>query len=295
MLTIRKREAKIRRAGFEIINIVKDYRAQRIGGFKTGLVLWETCAIPSLIYNCSTWVGIGKEEMKALNNLQDYFMRLLWGTGPGAPKVALRADTGTRGMESRIWREKIMLIYHVSHLEEGDLAKDMMEEQVSNNWPGLVKEVEELCNMLQIEDPKVTKECKKTYNDIAKKACRWKDEAMMKEEMSRMKEKKMRTMFYQDLEMKEYVKTGTLYSTRKTWEVRSHMLDVAGNYPGQRKYEGSKWRCQACNLEVKEDQEHLTVCEGYEDLRGEADLGNEKELVEFFTKVMGRRKENKWD
>ena len=73
------------------------------------------------------------------------------------------------------------------------------------------------------------------------------------------------------------------------------MLDVAGNYPGQRKYEGSKWRCQACNLEVKEDQEHLTVCEGYEDLRGDADLGNETELVEFFSKVMGRRKENKWD
>ena len=48
-------------------------------------------------------------------------------------------------------------------------------------------------------------------------------------------------------------------------------------------------------VKVKEDQEHLTVCEGYEDLRGEADLGNEKELVEFFTKVMGRRKENKWD
>ena len=58
-------------------------------------------------------------------------------------------------IESRIWREKIMLIYHVSHMEEGDLAKEMMEEQVSNNWPGLVKEVEKLCNMLQIEDPKV--------------------------------------------------------------------------------------------------------------------------------------------
>ena len=67
MMTIKKREAKIRRASYEIINIVKDYRAQRIGGFMTGLVLWETCAIPSLIYNCSTWVKIGKEEMKVLN------------------------------------------------------------------------------------------------------------------------------------------------------------------------------------------------------------------------------------
>ena len=53
-LTIKKWEAKIRRAGFEIINLVKDYRTQRIGRFFTGLVLCESCAIPSLLYNCST-------------------------------------------------------------------------------------------------------------------------------------------------------------------------------------------------------------------------------------------------
>ena len=53
--------------------------------------------------------------------------------------------------------------------------------------------------------------------------------------------------------------------------------------------------CQACNMKVREDQEHLTTCEGYKDLRDEADLNVEKELVEFFTRVMERRKDNKWD
>ena len=55
------------------------------------------------------------------------------------------------------------------------------------------------------------------------------------------------------------------------------------------------WLCQACNLEVREDQEHLTVCEGYQDLRGDADLGNEEELVNFLNRVMERRKENDWN
>ena len=117
----------------------------------------------------------------------------------------------------------------------------------------------------------------------------------MKEEMEKMKEKKMKTMYYQNLEIKEYVKSGTLFTARKTWEVRSHMMDVAGNYPGHRKYEPSNWRCQACNQEVKEDQEHLTICEGYQELREDADLGNEQELVEFFGRVMAKRKEMKWD
>ena len=49
---------------------------------------------------------------------------------------------------------------------------------------------------------------------ISEHQSRWRDEAMMKEEM---KEKKMRTMYFQNLEMKEYVKKGTLYEARKTW------------------------------------------------------------------------------
>ena len=295
MLTIRKREAKTRRAGFEIMNIVKDYRAQQVGGFLTSLVLWETCVIPSLIYNCSTWVGIGKEEIKVLEGLQDYFLRMLWGTGPGAPRMALRADTGTRSIESRIWCEKIMLIFHISRLEDGELAKDMLEEQVANNWPGLAKEVDELAKMLRIDNPKDTQLGKKAYKEEVYRTCRWRDEAIMKEEMGKMKEKKMRTMYFQNLEMKEYVKKGTLYTARKTWEVRSHMLDLAGNYPGHKKYEQSDWKCQACNQQVREDQEHVTQCEGYEDLRREKDLANEEDLVQFFTKVMKRRHEMNWD
>ena len=102
--------------------------------------------------------------------------------------MALRADTGTRSMESRIWREKIMLIYHVSHLEDGDLAKDMLEEQVSNDWPGLVKEVDKLVEMLKIEDPKTAQCGRKAFNEVVKTACKWRDEALMKEEMEPMKE-----------------------------------------------------------------------------------------------------------
>ena len=101
-----------------------------MGGFQTGLVLWESCVIPSLLYNSSTWVEVSKDEEKALEDMQDYFLRLLWGAGPGTPRVSLRADTATRSMATRIYKEKIMLVYHISHLEVGSLARDMMDEQV---------------------------------------------------------------------------------------------------------------------------------------------------------------------
>ena len=48
-------------------------------------------------------------------------------------------------MESRIWREKVMLVYHVSHMEDGALAKDMLEELVTK-LQGLAGDVKRLCS-----------------------------------------------------------------------------------------------------------------------------------------------------
>jgi hypothetical protein len=295
MITIKRRESKTRRASYEIVNIVKDYRAQLVGGFQTGLVLWESCVIPSLLYNSSTWVKMGKEEEKAVEDIQDYFLRLLWGAGPGTPRVALRADTATRSMVARIWKEKILLLYHISHLEVEELARDMMDEQVKHGWPGLVTEVRNLCDILRLEDARTTRKDRAEYARDVKKACRWRDEAMMKQAMEGMKDKKMRTMYQDSLDMKEYVKNGDLYTARSTWEVRSHMLRVAGNYPGHNKYAATGWRCQACSLEVREDQEHLASCSGYSEFRTGKNLRNESKLVEFFKNVMAKRKTMGWD
>ena len=64
---------------------------------------------------------------------------------------------------------------------------------------------------------------------------------------------------------------------------------------GHKKYEKTDWKCRACDQQVREDQEHVTHCEGYEDLKAKADLMNEEELVQFFTRVMERRQEMNWD
>ena len=53
--------------------------------------------------------------------------------------------------------------------------------------------------------------------------------------------------------------------------------------------------CQACALELREDQKHLARCEGYSDIRAGKDLTVESELVEFIKSVMARRKQMNWD
>ena len=293
MATIQSRAGKIRRAAFEILNIVRDYRAQRIGGFATALLLWECCAIPSLIYNCSTWVGMGRGEEEALSECQDFFLRLILGSGPGAPKHALRADFGTRSMKLRVWREKIMLIHHIRSLEEEALAKTMYDEQVRNLWPGLAKEAEKLCEQLELEDVNKTELTKKMFTKEVDDACKSMENVRMKDETSEMQ--KMRRIRDEDWGLKDYVKNGSLYSVRSTWEVRSYMLDVAGNYSHHHKYESSGWLCQACSLQIREDQDHLSQCKGYSDLIRNKDLNDDADLVAFFKLVMARREANGWD
>jgi hypothetical protein len=73
------------------------------------------------------------------------------------------------------------------------------------------------------------------------------------------------------------------------------MLRVAGNYPGLKKYGATGWRCQACPYMVREDQDHLTYCAGYADLRTGVDFDNDEELVKFFGQVMKRKEAKSWD
>ena len=163
--------------------VVNIYMAQRVAGFLKGQLLWESCCVPALIPNCSTWVGMGKEEEKVLKRTQ--VLKLLWTTGPGSPRVALRADLGTRSMESWVWVQKILLIYHMVRLQEGNLARMMLEEQQQHGWPGLALDVAKLCAKLGLEDAATTRKDRIEYKKEVVKACKWMDEINI--DMERMR------------------------------------------------------------------------------------------------------------
>ena len=61
LATIVEREGKLRRASFEIVALAEDFRAQAAGGILTDLDLWTKAALPTLLYNSSTWLGLTKE------------------------------------------------------------------------------------------------------------------------------------------------------------------------------------------------------------------------------------------
>ena len=69
------------------------------------------------------------------------------------------------------------------------------------------------------------------------------------------------------------------------------MLRVAMNYPGHGKYTSTGWRYQACEQEVREDQEHLAYFEGYSDCRTGKDLTkeNKRALTHLLSRLLPDR------
>ena len=187
-----------------------------------------------------------------------------------------------------------MLIHHIRTLDKEALASEMYYEQVKNNWPGLAREAGDICEQLGIQNVNETVLSKKQFSQLVESAILTEEDKLLKSESANMD--KMKVIQAESWGLKEYVKSVNLYSVRSTWELRAYMLKVAGNYSHHSRYLATDWRCQACQLQVREDQDHLaTTCDGYKDLREGKDMDDDKEMVDFFRMVMRRREQQGWD
>ena len=78
-LTLNKRLGIARKAVFDIKTVLEDSRSTVAGGIKTGILLWESCVIPFLLNNCSTWMEIRSRDVERLNKVQNLFLNCLLG------------------------------------------------------------------------------------------------------------------------------------------------------------------------------------------------------------------------
>ena len=67
------------------------------------ILLWEVCCIPSLLHGAGTWTDITAATEKKLNGIQNWYYRLVYQVGPGAPLGILLWDTITLNMKIQVW------------------------------------------------------------------------------------------------------------------------------------------------------------------------------------------------
>ena len=125
---------------------------QAFGGLTAAWELWEKALLPSLLSGAGTWIGECKEAIGLCDQLQNFFWRIILKVPESCPKVALRSETKMLGMKWRVWQEKVLLLIRIRNHDDETLCKQIYEEGKAKGWPGLGKEVSEICKAINIPD-----------------------------------------------------------------------------------------------------------------------------------------------
>ena len=257
-----------------------------MGGFQSGLLLWETCCVPSLLHNCGTWVEMPDTAVKRLEALQCWYLRLLLRQGPGVPTGSMLWETGLLSVPLLIYREKLCLALHIVRLGEDTLARRIWLEQELYGWPGLAREAGEICLELGVEPVERTKLSMKCYRAEVTAACHRLNETRLREVMAG--KQKCEKILSDSYGQKEYFSLTTPAKVRKYFSTRVSMLPIAGNFSHDQRFRRTNWLCRCGS---REQEEHIrSHCVIYKKIRDKyMDLDNNDNLVAFFEEVLRER------
>ena len=154
------------------------------------------------------------------------------------PKIALISETRMVRMKWRIWQEKILLLLRIQNHEPETLCRQVYEEGRKRSWPGLAREVSDICEKIGIPDvnkvmvPKA--EIKKAifedhYRDMI-------EEVKSKSKLDPIKDEDF-------TELQEYINEKSIANSRMSFKIRSQMVsDIPGNFKNRYRKRGTERR-----------------------------------------------------
>ena len=301
--SVKERVAKTKGSIYELRALIEDFRMQTIGGMEAAIDLYESCIVPSLLSNASTWMEVRKETVERLDGLQDLLGRVLLQVPQSTPKLATRGALGLLGMKWRVWEAKVLLVVAIWEQEEDCLAREVLEEQVRMDWPGLAREVQDICKEIGVPD--VTDTRNRVDKDTIKEAITINHLKCVKEDMSG---KKLVIMKQSDMRKRRPYTKLSVEECRMAFRLEVFQFDCRANMPT--KY-GRDLRCRACGPETGqqqqgeqqegeqqqeeeqteqiEDQDHLEVCRGYSELWDGLGPASPESRVRYFMRVKMKR------
>ena len=148
--TVTERSGGTKAAIFEIRSIISDL--QWVGGLLPAFDLFEMSVLSSLLYNAESWMGISEKTMKQLEDLQLMFLRVVFSCPASTQKCAMLWDSHVVPIRYKIMYKKLTFNNAIKHQDRSSIAREVLEEQIRQKWPGLASEAVEMCRHLNIPD-----------------------------------------------------------------------------------------------------------------------------------------------
>ena len=129
---------------------------------------------------------MSEDSLKLLENLQNTMYRTLLNVPKTCPIPALCWDLGGIQMKFRIKQKKLEFLWHLLDLEEGALAKEILNVQILYNMPGLVSECTEWIKESSLPDIFVEKLSKIQWKKTVKAKMLEENEKDLKLKMTKL-------------------------------------------------------------------------------------------------------------
>ena len=232
-------------------------------------------------------MGITTTEIEKLDKMQDFFWQVMLRVPESCPRIALRAETRMLGMKHRVWQEKLLLLKRIKSQKQESLSNKILEEQRANNWPGLSREVSDICEQVKIPDI--------NDSDIAAKEIR---QAIFDHHHSELMDKitiSKKMMSHKEdnfKEVQDYMKGKSVENIRVAFRIRCEMVqEIRGNFKDKFRRKGgeSAILCPECPAQETETQSHCIVCPRWESIRSGLELTKMDDMVVFFQKILAER------
>ena len=164
-------------------------------------------------------------------------------------------------------------------------------EGKAKGWPGLGKELSEICKAINIPD--VNNEG--VPKAAVKEAIFNQHYAAMTEEIAKMK--KLEPVKNDDFrEMQGYFKDKSIENGRMSFRIRTQMLDeIPDNFKNKFKNDKEKLKCNHCASNQIMTQSHCMDCSAWADIRNDLDLSKIDDLVKFFRRLLAERAKSEND
>ena len=240
--------------------------------------LWEGAIVPSLLHSAGTWIGNSKETDTLCEEIQLLFWRTAFQVPIGTPKAMLRTMSTSMKMKQRIWKMKLLLAKKLMS-QERSLAKEIYEEQLKNDWPGLSVEVKEICREIGVHNLNEKDVSKEELED----AIYFHNYKEMKLEVSSYK--KLEAIKNDDFrELPDFMNDKSIDNARMGFRIKSGMVNkIKMNYKGSYK---NNLTCEKCESGENETQCHAMVCSGWAEQRDGLDLTKMSDMIVFFRRLL---------
>ena len=103
----------------------------------------------------------------------------------------------------------------------------------------------------------------------------------------------------QPFQLQAYMKTLNIAQARLRFKLKTSMTPtVRMNFPSEVEFSDQLWTCTGCSdvpdrsggvIGRRDTQTHIMVCPGYDDLRQDMNLDEDRDLVKYFSMVIKRR------